>query len=68
MRYTIMTFTTKVMRTQTSIKIKCCSHCPYKDLFLRLGPYITWFSEPCTVCNNNCNCDCYVVYVRHLPA
>jgi len=28
---------------------------------------ITWFSEPCTLCNN-CNCDCYVVYVCHSPA
>jgi len=26
--------------------------------------HITWFSEPCTVCN----CDCYVVYARHFPA
>jgi len=24
--------------------------------------YITWFSEPSTVCNN-CNCYCSVVYV-----
>jgi len=28
--------------------------------------YITWFSEPCAVCNN-CN-DCYVVYIHHSPA
>jgi len=29
--------------------------------------YITWFSEPCTVCDH-CNYDCSVMYVRHSPA
>jgi len=62
-----MTFTTKVTRTQTSIKIKNQRAAAVVFIKIYFYDYITWFSKPCTVCNN-CNWDCYVMYVRHSPA
>jgi len=50
-----------IMRTQTSIKNQLAVAIVLAKVYFY--DYITWFSEPCTVCN--CNCDCYVMYVRH---
>jgi len=47
MRYVIMTFTTKVMRTQTSIKYQRAAAVVLVDIYFY--DYITWFSELCTI-------------------
>jgi len=61
MGFAIMTFTIKVMRTQTRQKLTCCSHSPYNSKVIFLGrPFVKRFalryrSVVCLSCLSVCD-------------